>query len=161
MKKLMVIVVLLSAHFAFAADLQVTIPNLHRDRHGRLGLEWIWLCNNRACFDHDGGDGHDYLNRQRQDLPIKQVVRSTAPIHFTFRDLPAGEYSLSIHHDRDSDGRIDTDSCFFGTKPRDGFGFSNNVDPSRLWRKPHWSEVKFRIGGANRRLVIRNIYLCD
>ena len=145
---------------AYAGQLEVHVPNLTPDAEGRLGVLIVNLCDNLDCYDHDGADGHTYLNRQRDDLPAQQPLQSTDPVTFTFHDLPTGTYSVVLHHDRDSDGDATSVTCFLG-KPYDGVAFSNNMDPRRLWRKPRWNEVKVDIDEADTHLTIDLLYMCD
>ena len=145
---------------ACAGQLQVQVPNLTPDAEGRLGVLIVNLCDNPDCYDHDGEEGHAYLNRLRDDLPAQQTLQDASPVTFTFRDLPPGSYSVVLHHDRDSDGDARSVTCAFG-KPYDGVGFSNNMDPRRLWRKPRWNEVRIAVGEADTRLAINLLYMCD
>jgi uncharacterized protein (DUF2141 family) len=145
---------------AYAGELRVHVPNLTADAEGRLGVLIVNLCDNPDCYDHDGEDGHTYLNRQRDDLPTRQTLQNADPVTFTFNDLPTGAYSVVLHHDRDSDGDARSVTCAFG-KPYDGVGFSNNMDPRRLWRKPRWKEVKVAVGESDTRLTIDLLYMCD
>lgn len=160
MHRLCVLCILLASTTAYAVQLGVQVPNLHVDRQGRLGRLIIALCDNKACYDNNGKNGHGYLNRQRQDFPVKRDIGHVDPVTFSFNNLSPGTYSVTIHHDRDSDGKTKTATCSFG-KPRDGVGFSNNVDPRRLWRKPRWNEVKVELGETDKKIKIRPLYMCD
>ena len=161
MKSLWIAGMLLVAVTAYAGQLQVQIPNLTPDAEGRLGVLIVNLCDNPDCYNHDGENGHTYLNRQRDDLPAQQPLQNADPVTFAFSDLPTGTYSVVLHHDRDSDGDARSVTCAFG-KPYDGVGFSNNMDPRRLWRKPRWKEVKVDVGEAdNTHLTIDLLYMCD
>lgn len=160
MKSWWMAVMLFVAATAYAGQLEVHVPTLTPDAEGRLGVLIVNLCDNKDCYDHDGEDGHPYLNRQREDLPAEQPLQSTDPVTFTFGDLPTGTYSVVLHHDRDSDGDATSVTCFLG-KPYDGVAFSNNMDPRRLWRKPRWNEVKVGVGETDVRLTIDLLYMCD
>ena len=160
MKFWMLAGILFAAAAAYAGELQVHVPNLTPDAEGRLGVLIVNLCNNPECYDHDGEEGHTYLNRQRDDLPAQQALQNTDPVTFTFNDLPAGTYSVVLHHDRDSDGDATSVTCFMG-KPYDGVAFSNNMDPRSLWRKPRWNEVKLDIGESQTSQTIDLLYMCD
>ena len=156
----MAVVLLAVASAAHAGDLQVHVPNLTPDAEGRLGVLFVNLCDNPDCYDHDGENGHAYLNRQREDLPAEQALQNADPVTFTFNNLPVGTYSVVLHHDRDSDGDATSVTCFMG-KPHDGVAFSNNMDPRRLWRKPRWNEVKVDVAEAKTSLTIDLLYMCD
>ena len=145
---------------AVAANLRLEVGDLHKDSQGRNGILRVWLCDNRACFDSDGKNS-PYVNESRNDLPRDLTLgEEQNSAEFLFRNLPNGQYSLFIHHDRNSDGLIDNDTCLFG-KPRDGLGFSNNMDPRALWRKPKWEEVRFDLAEPELALQIKPIYMCD
>ena len=51
-----------------------------------------------------------------------QAVPGT--IRFVFEDLPAGRYAIAVIHDKNNNGKLDTD--FLGM-PKEGFGFSQNA----------------------------------
>ena len=57
-----------------------------------------------------------------------------------FKDLPPGEYALSVFHDENKNGRLD--SNFLGI-PREGFAFSLN--PKIYFGAPHFKETKFSV----------------
>ena len=106
--------ILIAAVTAHGGELEVHVPNLTPDAEGRLGVLIVNLCDNPDCYDNDGEDGHTYLNRQREDLQAEQPLENAAPVTFTFQDLPAGTYSVVLHHDRDSDGDATSVTCFMG-----------------------------------------------
>jgi len=45
---------------------------------------------------------------------------------FVIKDLPKGEYSMVIYHDKNNNGEMDR--SFLGI-PKEGYGFSNNFKP--------------------------------
>lgn len=55
--------------------------------------------------------------------------------------LPASRYAVSVFHDANGNGRLDT---FLGV-PREGFGFSN--DPPIRRRAPRFDEAKIDVQG--------------
>lgn len=59
---------------------------------------------------------------------------------FIIDELPAGEYAISLFHDRNRDGKLNTN--FMGI-PKEPFGFSNN--PRILFGPPDFSDSKFSI----------------
>ena len=82
MKFWWVTAILFAAAPAYAGELQVHVPNLTPDAEGRLGVLIVNLCDNPDCYDHDGEDGHTYLNRQREDLPAEQPPAECRPGDF-------------------------------------------------------------------------------
>jgi len=83
----------------------------------------------------------------------KAAVRTaTVPITdrnamVTFTDLPSGSYAVSVFHDANSNGKLDT---FIGI-PREGYGFSRN--PPFRPRAPTFSETEIDLSGATQVLV--------
>jgi len=58
-----------------------------------------------------------------------------------FRNLTAGVYAVTVIHDRNSNGELDTN--FFGI-PTESYGFSNNA--TAMFGPPSFSEVSIKIG---------------
>ena len=70
-----------------------------------------------------------------------QLAASTRPMRCTFDALPAGTYAVSVQHDEDGDGELDTN--FVGV-PTEGYGVTNNVYPGT--RAPTFEEAQVSIG---------------
>ncbi len=72
-----------------------------------------------------------------------EVVRSvevTGPtLTVAFPDLAPGTYAVSLFHDANGNGKLDTN--FIGI-PKEGYGFSNNVGARG---KPKFDEAKFTL----------------
>lgn len=67
--------------------------------------------------------------------------------------LPEGNYAISVFHDANSNGKLDT----FAGIPREGYGFSRN--PPFRPRAPRWEEAVFPLSGAgNVAINLRNIF---
>lgn len=67
------------------------------------------------------------------------------------KDLPKGDYAISLYHDQNSDGKINRN--FIGI-PKEPYGFSNNFKPK--FSKPSFKDCKFSIS-ANKNLKINLI----
>lgn len=81
------------------------------------------------------------------DCKDKAVHTASLPIEnggarTTVRNLPAGTYAVSIFHDANANGKLDT---FLGI-PKEGYGFSKN--PPFRPRAPKWSEAEIEVTGA-------------
>lgn len=63
---------------------------------------------------------------------------------FIIENLPAGEYALTVIHDEDDDGKLDT---FLGI-PAEGFAFSNN--PKVFFGPPSYEKTKFKLDGDDK-----------
>ena len=72
-------------------------------------------------------------------VELKAVpIRSTQPLAILFSGLKAGEYAISVVHDVNKNGILDTN--IFGV-PTEPYGFSNNIRPK--FRSASWKESKF------------------
>jgi len=61
----------------------------------------------------------------------------------TFNDLEPGEYAVSAFHDRNNNGRLDTN---FAGKPTEPYGFSN--DAKGRFGPPKFEKVRFRVDNS-------------
>lgn len=62
---------------------------------------------------------------------------------YVFEGLPAGEYAVSIAHDENNNGQLDT--SWIGI-PREGVGASNNPRPRM--GPPRYRDAKFNVGAG-------------
>ncbi len=62
---------------------------------------------------------------------------------YVFEGLPAGEYAVSVAHDENHNGQLDT--SWIGI-PREGVGTSNN--PKGRMGPPRYREAKFNLGAG-------------
>ncbi len=83
-----------------------------------------------------------YIKKQTQVGPDGNTI-------LNFENLPAGDYAVSVIHDRDSDGKLDRN--FIG-KPREPFGFSNNVQVK--FAPPAFEKAKFTMDQKDQTIVI-------
>lgn len=67
---------------------------------------------------------------------------------FEFVNIPDGIYAISVFHDEDNDGELDT---LFGI-PREDTGSSNDA-PARFG-PPKWEDAKFEVKGGNIKQII-------
>ncbi len=68
---------------------------------------------------------------------------------FVFTNIPDGIYAVSVFHDEDNDGKLDTN--FFGI-PSEDTGSSNDA-PARFG-PPKWKDAKFELKGKNIKQII-------
>ena len=73
-----------------------------------------------ALFDSAEG----FPGEAGSELRHAEVPADGEAVSVTFTGLPPGQYAVSVYHDRDSDGRMETD--LFG-RPIERYGTSNNV----------------------------------
>lgn len=71
---------------------------------------------------------------------------------FTIRNLPKGEYAIAIFHDKNSDGKCNTD--FWGI-PEEGYGFSKNYRPVLF--APSFNDCKIELT-ANTQMTVKLIF---
>jgi uncharacterized protein (DUF2141 family) len=91
--------------------------------------------------------------------PDKAVKIIYAPIRdkkavVVFESLPPGEYAISVFHDENKNGKMDTN--FFGV-PKEGVGASNNARGHL--GPPHYKEAKFNFSGSIQSMSINLVYL--
>jgi len=73
-----------------------------------------------ALFDSAEG----FPERNGGVLRSAEVQADDDAVRISFGELPSGEYAVSVHHDRDGDGRMATDRI---GRPLEPYGTSNNV----------------------------------
>lgn len=73
---------------------------------------------------------------------------------FTFDSVPCGTYALSVRHDENRNGKLDTN--FLGM-PKEGVGVSNN--PRSRFGPPSFKDASFTLEGGETELVIQLRYL--
>ena len=85
-------------------------------------------------------DSADAWNGKAKAIAQQAQSASAASVEFSFADLPSGTYAVSVMHDENGNGSLD--SNFLGM-PVEGYGFSN--DP-RVMRKATFEEAAFAVG---------------
>lgn len=79
---------------------------------------------------------------------VTRSVPARLAADVTISGLTAGTYALSLLHDENGNGRLDT----VVKVPREGFGFSRN--PAIRFGPPRFDEVRFTVApGANRQTI--------
>jgi uncharacterized protein (DUF2141 family) len=79
----------------------------------------------------------------KEESWLKTAARSEeqpavkGPMTVVFEDLPAGDYGLWVHHDKNGDGQLN--KGLFG-KPEEPYGFSN--DSGKLFGPADWEDAK-------------------
>jgi uncharacterized protein (DUF2141 family) len=72
----------------------------------------------------------------------KRSVKAIAAGSISFADVAAGTYALSLIHDENGNGKLDTSLAI----PSEGFGFSRN--PKITFGPPKFNSAAFAISGA-------------
>jgi len=95
------------------------------------GLLQICITTDQKHFPDCKGDPH----------AITRTISAAHP-HLDLPALPAGDYALSVIHDENGNGKLDT----FAGIPREGVGFSRN--PKLTFGPPGFAAVRFAVSGA-------------
>lgn len=88
----------------------------------------------------------DYLKDCYKGESIK--VKGTETIA-TFKDVPTGDYAVTLFHDKNSDGKLNTN--FIGI-PKEPYGFSNN--PMAMFGPPSYEKCLFKVD-SNKTISIK------
>ena len=80
-------------------------------------------------------------------------VPATGAVRLDFGPVPPGRYAISLFHDENSNGKLDTVLMI----PREGFGFSR--DAKVRFGPPSFDAAAFAVDGAPVRQEIRVRYL--
>ncbi len=123
---------------ARAAEMDVRFDRL-RNQRGSLHL---CLTRNPSFFPNCGKDPH----------AIKRSM-SAAGEAVRLASIPPGSYALSVMHDENRNGRLDT---LLGI-PREGFGFSGN--PVVRFGPPRFDQVRMEVPTGLTRVRVRMQYL--
>jgi uncharacterized protein (DUF2141 family) len=83
----------------------------------------------------------------------KLTVAVTGPVTLDFGRVPEGRYAISLIHDENGNGKLDTRLMI----PREGYGFSRDA-PVRMG-PPKFAQAAFDVAGEPVRLAIRMRYL--
>ncbi len=78
----------------------------------------------------------------------KAVPAKKNELSITFDNLPAGQYAITVLHDENDNGKLD--SNFLGI-PKEGVGFSNNA--SATFGPPSWEKAKFKLEDSKPRAI--------
>jgi uncharacterized protein (DUF2141 family) len=87
----------------------------------------------------------DFLNTSFKGM---QSVIENEQCTVTFQNIPAGVYAVSIFHDENDNGKMD--SNFMGI-PKEDYGCSN--DASGFMGPPKWDDAKFQLK-ENKSIII-------
>ena len=123
-------------HF-LPATLDVTIEGLRK----RAGVIRACLIARAQAFPDCVGD--------------PSSIRLTIPAsgRLSFNAVPPGNYALTLFHDENANGKLDT---ILGI-PREGFGFSRN--PTVRFAAPKYDKVVIKIASGLNRITVRLQYL--
>jgi uncharacterized protein (DUF2141 family) len=137
---LLLVLVLFMRTMAPSGTLTVTILNFRNN----MGQVSVALYNKEEAFPKSPDKAVKILYAPIKDK--KAVV--------VFESLPPGEYAISVFHDENKNGKMD--SNFFGI-PKEGIGASN--DARGHLGPPHYKDAKFNFNGRIQSMSINLVYL--
>jgi uncharacterized protein (DUF2141 family) len=107
---------------AHAQNLVVNIKNIKSDK-GIIGV---------AVFRSEG----EFMKKNWQQ---QSIAAKAGEVQVVFKNLPAGIYAISVMHDENENGKLDSNSLGI---PKEGFGFSN--DAMGMFGPPSFEKAKFK-----------------
>jgi len=115
--------VLLNAQSQEEFTISVTVNNIESNE----GSVFLALYNGEETFlkTHFKGGKSEIKNKKCQ---------------ITFKDIPQGIYAISVFHDENNNGKMDTN--FMGI-PKEDYGCSNNA--KGFMGPPEWKDAKFEL----------------
>jgi len=127
--------------FIAAQDLTISIEGIKSSQGGKLFV---------GVYDAEGT--FTKVGKEVKGEYIEISDQKTATVEI--KDLPAGTYSVSIFHDKNRNGKLD--SGWFGI-PKEGYGFSNNI--YGRFSTPSFAETNFATtNNGTTQLSIKMIY---
>lgn len=126
---------------AVAAELTVVVQGVNTAQ-GRVAVA---LFAQAQGFPKD-----DSLAVTRMMVPIDAQAKKASAV---FPALAPGRYAVSVFHDHNDTGKLETN--LFGI-PLKGYGFSQNVNPSM--RAARFAEAQFELPEGGKAIVIDLIY---
>ncbi|NHF59459.1 DUF2141 domain-containing protein [Flavobacteriaceae bacterium TP-CH-4] len=131
-----IILALFLNHLVNAQQQGVTIEVVINNIENEEGQMVIGLYNSKA----------NWLKKVHK-VTFGQIVDGKSTV--AFKNVPNGIYAVSVFHDEDNDGELDT---FLGI-PTEDTGSSNNA-PARFG-PPKWQDAKFELKGESVKQIIK------
>ncbi len=117
---------------AYAADLTVEIKGL------TSGIGQVFI----ALYDKSEG-------WMKNGLKSVGTPAAKDGVTYEFKDLPVGEYAISIYHDENGNGKFDTNVAGM---PIEAYGFSN--DAMGNYGPPTFEQAKFKLGTDKKTITL-------
>lgn len=117
---------------SYAADLTVEIKGL-ASTNGKVLI---------SLFDKADG-------WMKRGLVTGAVAAQKDGVSYEFKDLPMGDYALSIHHDENGNGKFDTNPVGMPIEP---YGFSN--DAMGNFGPPTFEQAKFKLDQPKKTVML-------
>lgn len=120
---------------------QNTVPISLQNIKGNSGTMQIAVYDKTESFPKVGGT-----------FRLIQFKIADGLSNYSIKDLPNGEYAIAIHHDENSDGKMNTNMLGI---PKEGYAFSKNFKPK--FSAPKFSDCAIQVNG-DKKLTIEMIY---
>ena len=82
-------------------------------------------------------------------LASAKVAAKKGSVTVTFKDLPEGDYAISLYHDENGNGKMDTNLIGMPTEP---YAFSN--DAAGNFGPASFEQAKFKVEGEKKSIII-------
>lgn len=86
--------------------------------------------------------------RERPVRSLQQVAKPGS-VTVTFADLPPGSYAIALYHDRNGNGKLDSNVLGI---PREPYGFSGKAP---TMGPANWDQARFEVPAAGSRVVVK------
>ena len=86
-----------------------------------------------------------------RERPVRQLVQPAAAgsVKVIFADLPPGDYALALYHDRNGNGKLDTNVMGI---PREPYGFSGKAP---TLGPANWDQARIAVPADGARVVVK------
>lgn len=124
LKVIITVVILMISKLSFGQNINIRISDLKSDKG---------ICNVCLFSNSDG-----FPDNSKNAISCAKVKITDKVAVTSFRDVAPGTYAISVFHDENNNGELDTN--FMGI-PKEGYGVSNNILPKMS--KPKFETAKF------------------
>jgi uncharacterized protein (DUF2141 family) len=126
MKKICSTLFLMGIHFLNAQTIAVQVNSFEN--------------NNGVCFACLFNKAEGFPDSSKNAIKCVKVKIENKIAQFSFKDIPKGDYAISVFHDINNNGKLDEN--FLGI-PKESYGASNNNLPKMS--KPKFDVAKFTL----------------
>lgn len=86
-----------------------------------------------------------------RERPVRSLQQAATPgsVRVNFADLPPGSYAIALYHDRNGNGKLDSNVMGI---PREPYGFSGKAP---TMGPANWEQARFEVPAAGTRVVVK------
>ena len=130
------------------------LPSAEGNVRSNLSVTVKGLQNNKGqvCFSLFSSS-RGFPSNNKRAIKAQCVKLKNGNVKVNIPSLKAGTYAVAMFHDRNSDGKLNTNALGI---PKEGFGFSRN--PSALVGPPEFGEAVVLVAGTETRIEIELTY---